>query len=137
MMKSTATRWAAGLMLWSASVLILMAGATVRSFRRAMRRSRPRPTVSGEKQQSSTANAVTAVAVLPFDNTMAREDLAALRRGFQEMLITDLAQSNGVRIVERARLDDLLTELKLAEGKFLDPSTAAKIGKGVGARQCS
>jgi hypothetical protein len=61
------------------------------------------------------------VAVPRFDNCMQRGDLTAFRRGLQEMLITDLAQPYGVRIVEPARLGDVLAELRLAEGQFLDP----------------
>lgn len=37
-------------------------------------------------------------------------------------------------MVERVRLEALLAELKLSSGDFIDPLTAAKNGKGLGAR---
>jgi TolB-like protein len=80
------------------------------------------------------------VAVLRFDNggshgPQAEEgDFAALEVGLQQMLLTELAQSTDLRIVERGRLNDLLAEQDLsAEGRTA-PGNAVQIGKLVGAR---
>src|SRR6185436_20368074 len=39
----------------------------------------------------------------------------------------------GVTVVERARLDEVIGELKLQQGKLFDPKTAQKLGKLLGA----
>lgn len=49
------------------------------------------------------------------------------------MLITDLSSLEGLRVVERVRLNDVLAELELAKSDFIDPSTAASLGQGLGA----
>ena len=74
------------------------------------------------------------VAVLEFQNTSNSPEYQSLERALREMLTTDLSRVREIRIVERARLSDLIAEMKLAQGGFVDPDTAAKLGKGVGAR---
>jgi TolB-like protein len=49
------------------------------------------------------------------------------------MLITDLSNVKSIQIVEREKLESLLKEIDLGEGKFIDPNTAQKLGKGLGA----
>ncbi len=79
-----------------------------------------------------TQEAVT-VAITYFDNTSANAQLDPLRKGVADMLLTDLAVSPLVRLVERDRLEELLKEIELGEGPFMDPDTAQKMGKGLGA----
>lgn len=78
------------------------------------------------------------IAVLPFTNGGsygdAKEDLDALQVGVQELLLTELAQNEGLRIVDRARIRDLLDEQGLAAAGRVDAATAARIGRVVGAR---
>ncbi len=78
------------------------------------------------------------VAVFPFTNGgsygESAEDLEALTVGLQQMLLTELDQNDALRIVERARLKQILDEQDLAEEGRVDPSTAAEIGELVGAR---
>ena len=50
------------------------------------------------------------------------------------MLISDLSVLDGVRIVERDRLEAILAEQKLGASGKVDPATATKIGKLLGAR---
>ena len=50
------------------------------------------------------------------------------------MLITDLSNVKSIQIVEREKLESLLKEIELGEGKFIDPNTAQKLGKGLGGR---
>lgn len=50
------------------------------------------------------------------------------------MLISELAQNPGVRLVDRAEIQHLLDEQGLAVAERVDKETAAKIGKLVGAR---
>lgn len=74
------------------------------------------------------------VAILDFEDTSAENKFENLNRALQSMLTTDLSISRELQLVERARLEDIRNELKLAQSGFLDPTTAAKVGKGVGAK---
>ena len=49
------------------------------------------------------------------------------------MLITDLSNVKSIQIVEREKLESLLKEIGLGESKFMDESSAQKLGKGLGA----
>lgn len=72
-------------------------------------------------------------AVLYFDNLGESEELFALRKGLTQMLISDLSYGTGFNLVERTRLQDIIDELELGQSKKIDPATAAKIGKLLGA----
>jgi TolB-like protein len=74
------------------------------------------------------------VAVLYFDYSGTTEDMGLLRKGLAQMLISDLARVDAVQLVERDRLEAVLAELKLAKSGAVDPTTAAKVGKLLGAR---
>lgn len=78
------------------------------------------------------------VAVFPFTDGGSygpgREDLSSLEIGIQQMLLTELQQNPALRIVERASLRAVLQEQdRGAEGR-IDPETAARVGRLVGAR---
>ncbi len=73
------------------------------------------------------------VAVMPFVNASSDASLDPLGTGLQAMLTTDLASTNALQLVERARLGEIQTELALAQSSAIDPTTAAKIGKLAGA----
>jgi TolB-like protein len=78
------------------------------------------------------------MAVFPFTNGGSfgpdREDLAALEVGIQQMLLTELAQNENLRIVERSQLRAILEEQGLVTSGRVDPRTAAQVGRLVGAR---
>jgi TolB-like protein len=78
------------------------------------------------------------IAVLPFDNAGSygqdKENFDALQKGIAGMLISELAANPGARVVERDRIQSLLEEQNLGAGGRVDPQTAARIGKLVGAR---
>lgn len=78
------------------------------------------------------------IAVFPFTNGgsfgPAKEDLAPLEIGIQQMLLTELAQNDSLRIVDRSALKQVLEEQNLAAAGRVDPQTAARVGKLVGAR---
>ncbi len=57
----------------------------------------------------------------------------SLSKGIADMLITDLSKVEGITIVEREKLENLLSEIKLGQTKYFDPNTAQKLGKGLGA----
>jgi len=73
------------------------------------------------------------IAVSYFDNTSNIEEYMPLSKGLSDMLITDLSNIESVRIVEREKLESLLQEIELGASKFMDPATAQKLGKGLGA----
>ncbi len=73
------------------------------------------------------------LAVAYFDNTSGDPTLDPLSRGLAEMLITDLSTSSLITVVERSRLNDVLGEIALQKNPYFDPSTAATLGKGLGA----
>jgi TolB-like protein len=74
------------------------------------------------------------VAVLYFDYSGQNADLSVLRKGLAQMLISDLSAVDGIRLVERDRLEEILNELKLGQTAKIDPQSAAKVGKLLGAR---
>jgi TolB-like protein len=77
------------------------------------------------------------VAVLYFDNNSIgkdRADFDGLGKGIADLLITDLASSPRMRIVERERVQKLLEEQSLTKSGAIDPSTAVKLGKVLGAQ---
>ncbi len=73
------------------------------------------------------------VAVLYFDNNSGDSKLNPLSKGFADMLITDISQSEQVTVVEREKLQALLDESKLQQSRYFNPKTAVTIGKGLGA----
>ena len=73
------------------------------------------------------------VAVLYFDYEGPDAALEQLEVGLAQMLITDLTGTEGVTVVERARLQAILDELELGHQGIADPSTAAKVGRLIGA----
>jgi TolB-like protein len=61
-------------------------------------------------------------------------DTELLGVGIQQQLATEFAQNPAIRVVERARLREIIQELELAEEGRVDPNTAARAGRMVGAR---
>ncbi len=74
------------------------------------------------------------LAVLYFDNECVtdRERLDPFQKGIADTLTTDLGRLRRLQVVERERLDALLSEMKLQQSGLADPATAAKIGKILG-----
>ena len=60
------------------------------------------------------------------------EDLTLFAIGIQQILTTELAQNTNLRVVDRARLREYMAEVDL--GSRVDPETAARIGRIVGAK---
>jgi TolB-like protein len=78
------------------------------------------------------------IAVLPFNNGgsygQGKEDFDALERGIAGMMISELSANPAARVVERQEIQRLLDEQNLGAQNRVDPATAARIGKLVGAR---
>jgi len=73
------------------------------------------------------------VLVSYFERNSNREDLEQYRVGLTDMFITELQAMPQLQVVERSRLDTIMDELELAELGVIDPETAQKIGRIVGA----
>ncbi|HKW42376.1 MAG TPA: CsgG/HfaB family protein [Gemmatimonadales bacterium] len=78
------------------------------------------------------------IAVMPFDNSGSygqdKENFDALQKGIAGMLISELAANPAARVVERDEIQKLVEEQNLGASGRVDPQTAAKLGKLVGAR---
>ena len=74
------------------------------------------------------------VAVLYFEYSGTDKEMAALQKGLASMLITDLTRTDGIQVVERARLEAVLKELKLNRSARVKKKHAVKIGKILGAQ---
>jgi TolB-like protein len=77
------------------------------------------------------------VAVLYFDNNSFGKDRAdydGLGKGIADLLINDMATNPSMRIVERDRIQSILQEQSLVSTKSIDPQTAVKLGKLLGAQ---
>lgn len=73
------------------------------------------------------------VAVFPFAYQGSDPTLAPLGRALAEMLVTDLSQTDRLRVVERTGVQMLLDELQLGEAGLVDTMTAARSGRILGA----
>ncbi|OGU01573.1 MAG: hypothetical protein A2085_07885 [Gemmatimonadetes bacterium GWC2_71_10] len=85
-----------------------------------------------------TQDARPGMAVLDFDigATIGQDpdDYQALRRGLAAMVIGELAVNPSVRVVERAQLQQILTEQNLGREGRVDGNTIVQIGRLIGAR---
>lgn len=74
------------------------------------------------------------VAVPPLRVASRDSTLGVLGYGLADLIMTDLARSSQLTVVDRLRLDAVLREQALAQSGRVDSATAARTGKLVGAR---
>ncbi len=74
------------------------------------------------------------ISVTYFENRTADPAYDVMSKGLAEMMITDLVAWDGVTVVERAKLESVLTELSLQQTRAFDPATRAKVGTLLGAK---
>lgn len=77
------------------------------------------------------------VAILPFDNNSigaGRENFDGIGKGIQETLIADMATNAKVRLVDRERVQRILDEQNLVRSGSVDPATAVRVGRILGAQ---
>ena len=77
-------------------------------------------------QQPPDANTV---AVMPFSYTGVNEQIQPLTRGLAQLVITDLAKSRQVRVLERERMQTMLEEMRLSAEGRADPQSAVRSGR--------
>src|SRR3954470_17987186 len=68
-------------------------------------------------------------AVMPFTFSGADSTLKPLERGFAELLTTDLSRVKALTVVDRARLQSILNEIKLQQTAGVDSTTGVRAGK--------
>jgi len=81
----------------------------------------------------TTGSPVT-LAVMDFDNHSRDPALDGFRLGFRDMLVTDLSQIASLKVLDRARLTELLREHDLTKTPFIDASSAVQLGRGLSAK---
>jgi TolB-like protein len=74
------------------------------------------------------------VAVLYFERNSDIKELEPYRTGLTDMFITKLKNMPELRVIEREKLDKIISEFELAETGAIDPETAQKIGRLLGAQ---
>jgi TolB-like protein len=77
------------------------------------------------------------VVVFRFDNNSigaGKADFDGMATGVQDLLITDLASNAKIRLVDRAHLSDIMAEQNLTRTGAVDPATAVRLGKLLGAQ---
>ena len=94
-----------------------------------------RHAVAAEQSIRADTLPLRSLGVAPFSVGAADTTLAPLAYGLADLLMTDLAQSAQLRVVERLRLDALLREIHLVETGRVDTSTAPRVGRLIGARR--
>jgi TolB-like protein len=91
--------------------------------------------IASEKTIDPTRIPERAVAVPPMSITSSDTTLAPLAYGLAELLANDLARSSRLTVVERLRIDAVLRELRLSTSGVVDSSSAARVGRLIGARR--
>ena len=86
--------------------------------------------------QTSSGGDVPTVAVLDFTGLMIGEggNSAPLGKAISAMLVTELSGRPGMRVIERAQLQDILQEQRLSLSGRVDESTAIEVGRMLGAQ---
>jgi TolB-like protein len=77
------------------------------------------------------------VVVFTFTNSSigpARAEFDGIATGVQDLLITDMASNAKIRLVDRSRIDAVLQEQSMVKANQIDPATAVRLGKIMGAQ---
>ncbi len=73
------------------------------------------------------------IAIVDFKNTSRDQSLDYLEKAIPESIITRMAKDGKLEIVERSRLQDAISEMKLGMSGVVDEQTAVEVGRAVGA----
>lgn len=74
------------------------------------------------------------VAVSNFENNTAIHSLEHLGRQVPELLKTELVQLQGLRVVERSKLDAAYQEIALSQSGIIDSANVQRVGRMIGAQ---
>ena len=75
------------------------------------------------------------VAVMPFSYRGTDSAISPLRRGLAQLLVTDLAKSRQIRVLERERMQAIVSELQLSDSMRASPAAALRSGRLLRAAQ--
>lgn len=105
----------------------------IRLLRRQELRMAVREALARESELADTEPEPRTVAVFPFRFAGGDESLRPLRRALAEMLTTDLSQTDRLSVLERVRVQVLVDEMNLGESGLVEPATATRSGRLLGA----
>jgi TolB-like protein len=77
------------------------------------------------------------VVVFTFTNSAmgpARAEFEGISTAVQDLLITDMASNSKIRLVDRSRIAEVMQEQGMVKGGQIDPATAVRLGKIMGAQ---
>lgn len=102
--------------------------------RRALQQS-VRASVAREAELAANPPRPRTVAVFPFAYVGSAPGIRPLARALSEMLVTDLSQTDRLDVLERLQVQYLADEIAVAEAGRVDPATAARGGRILGAER--
>ncbi len=89
-----------------------------------------------QRYERNRREAVMRIAVMPFDNLSGKEWYGAIGIVVADRIISEAMQNpknmEFLEFVTREKIDDLMKELKFEQTEFVDPASAARIGKLLG-----
>jgi TolB-like protein len=85
--------------------------------------------VAAEQQLSSRPASPRTVAVMPLRFVGSDSTLRPLERGLAELIVTDLSQSRQITVVERARLQALVDEIRMQQAGVTDSASNVRAGR--------
>jgi len=94
-----------------------------------------RELASNEEALGATSAPSNAVAVFPLVYEGGDQKFSSLGLGLSEMMTVDLGKVKKLKLVERMRVEELLSELKFSASSAVDPATAPRMGKFLSAGQ--
>lgn len=112
-----------------------VAGDRITLVRRRQLEADARAAVAREAELMQVPPSDETLAVFPFIYDGSDPTYSPLGRALSEMVVTDLAAIDRIRVLERARIQFLLDELALSESERVDPATAVRGGRMLGAGQ--
>ena len=108
--------------------------AAVSPERKAAREA-ARSAIANERSLEASTLPPQSLGIPPFQVRLSDTVLAALGYGLADLLTTDLARSAQLQVVDRLRLDAVLSEIHLVESGRVDTTTAPRVGKLIQARR--
>jgi len=90
--------------------------------------------VRNEAQLDVTQSPEKSVGVLPFMCLSDDRRWEPLQRGLAELVVGDLAQIEGIQVVDRLKMEQLVGELGMGPSAVGEPENALRLGKFAGAR---
>lgn len=104
-------------------------------IRQAALRESVQASLAREAELTAAPPRARTIAVFPFPYLGSVEGIRPLGRALAQMLVTDLSQTDRLDVLERLHVQYLAEEIALAEQGRIDPTTAARGGRVLGAER--